>query len=168
MGIGKYLPRFGFGFTKSPAFEKMCRKSFDAVDVDKDEQLDFKELYLAILKLYDILNAKLPCHMRVPNTEEMTAVFTKYDKNKSGKLDFSEYLEVCRGLVGAKHFFDSVVFKALVVVGLKVALFPLVAKGVKAGLNECGVPHGITDKVPVSVVALGVELACKQTLPLPL
>ena len=36
--------------------------------------LDVKELWIAVLLLYDTLNAKLPCHVRVPKHQEVSDV----------------------------------------------------------------------------------------------
>ena len=40
-----------------------------------------------------------------------------------------------RGLVGAKNFWDSIAFKALLVVAVKVLAVPLIVKGVK--VRDC-------------------------------
>lgn len=47
------------------------------VDYDRDGMLDFKELYIAILRLYDLLNQKLPCHLKIPSTTEMQRMMTE-------------------------------------------------------------------------------------------
>lgn len=36
-----------------------------------DGTIDYKELYICLLKLYDKLNAKLPTHVPVPSLEEV-------------------------------------------------------------------------------------------------
>lgn len=95
------VPQFGINLVNGEFFRGVVRKSFDEVDVDHDNELDHKELYIALLKVFDNLNEKLPCHVSVPPLDEINRLMAKYDVNSSGKLDFEEFLALTKSLVRA-------------------------------------------------------------------
>ncbi len=43
-------------------------------------ELDKKELYIGLLRLYDILNAKLPCRVTIPDAAEVDALMEKCER----------------------------------------------------------------------------------------
>lgn len=133
------FPRFGYKITHSEWFEKMAKKSFDDVDVDHDEKLDVKELYIALLQLYDMLNTKLPCHVVVPNLKDVEQLMELYDADKSGYLQYPEYLKLCRGLIGTrKNWRQSLVLKVSLAVAFKCIGIPLGALLISKGFVEIG------------------------------
>ena len=90
--------------------------------------LDEKELHICLLKLYDKLNAKLPCHVRVPRQEEVTELFQRYAP-AGGALDEEQFIEVAQDVLASdRHWHESIIVKVLLTVGLQVALFPLVGE----------------------------------------
>ncbi|KAJ9506598.1 hypothetical protein QJQ45_018432 [Haematococcus lacustris] len=156
-------------FTKSRYFERAVRKSFQEMDVDKSGTLDIKELYVAILKLYDTLNSTLPTHVRIPSLADMRNLMNKYDKDGKGSLTFPEFLLVCRSLVGAKGgFFNSLFFKGMTTVAIKVLLIPLATYAIKEGLRSAGSSGVQLAKVPNAVFMFGLETAARMSLPLPI
>lgn len=149
------LPRIR-PLTESRYFEKAAKYVFDSSDVDSDGCIDQKELYIALLKLYDKLNAKLPVHIKIPKIEEVNGYVARHDFDKSGALNYNEFLTLSKNLIkGERNWFDSLTFKIILAVSLKWVGFPLVGQGVKSGLSALGVP-GAT-KVPTSVVAAVAE-----------
>lgn len=65
------MPRFGYRILHSKWFEGACLNSFREVDMDSNGSLDEKELYIALLRLYDILNSSLPCHLTIPESSDV-------------------------------------------------------------------------------------------------
>ncbi|EFJ40896.1 hypothetical protein VOLCADRAFT_99232 [Volvox carteri f. nagariensis] len=113
-------PRLGINIVESKWFEKQCRRAFNECDVDRDGALDNKEIYIGLLKLYDLINRKLPYHVRVPSIEE--------------------FLHCCRGLVGHhKDWKDSLFLKIGLAVLLKALGFPYLAGLIKQGASQLGI-----------------------------
>lgn len=50
----------------SAMFRKWARKAFDEIDMDKTGMVDYKEVCIGLLKIYDQLNAKMPAHVLAP------------------------------------------------------------------------------------------------------
>eukprot|EP00955_Chlamydomonas_euryale_P041028 351879-Chlamydomonas_euryale.AAC.16 len=79
--------------TNGQWFKNLAQKNFDSVDMDKDGALDRKELYIALLKMYDTLNDALPCHMLIPQSEEVDRLLKECGKHtqrvqvKGARLD---------------------------------------------------------------------------------
>jgi hypothetical protein len=71
------MPRFGYRILHSKWFEDQCLKNFHEVDVDHSGSLDEKELYIALLRLYDTLNAALPCHLTIPDSSDVAAMMAE-------------------------------------------------------------------------------------------
>eukprot|EP00798_Chlamydomonas_sp_ICE-L_P027617 gene27617-7254_t len=126
-----------FARADSKFFEEVCQSSFNECDVESDGQIDTKELYIGLLKLYDQMNDLLPCHIKVPPTESIKQLMAEHDADKSGKLDFAEYLSLCKALVGTKKTWkDSITFKIFLAVGLNVVAIPLIGFGMHEGFKQ--------------------------------
>lgn len=90
---------------------------------DGDGKLDEKELHICLLLLYDKLNDKLPCHVRVPTPEE---VHTLFQTHATTNLSEDEFVTLAANLLSSdKHWWDSVFAKVALSVGLQLAIFPL-------------------------------------------
>eukprot|EP00195_Chlamydomonas_chlamydogama_P008660 CAMPEP_0202892474 /NCGR_PEP_ID=MMETSP1392-20130828/2194_1 /ASSEMBLY_ACC=CAM_ASM_000868 /TAXON_ID=225041 /ORGANISM="Chlamydomonas chlamydogama, Strain SAG 11-48b" /LENGTH=162 /DNA_ID=CAMNT_0049576437 /DNA_START=85 /DNA_END=573 /DNA_ORIENTATION=- len=157
-------PRFGINFANSEFFKNAVQKSFESVDVDKDGQLDYKELYIGLLKLYDDLNDKLPCHIKIPTNAEVDKMLKKYDKDNSGRLNSEEYLELSKALLGnRKNWRDSIFLKCAFVLGCKIVAFPYLGGLTKRGLSRVGVPY--INKLPVPLLCLVMEKVTGKAVP---
>jgi hypothetical protein len=94
---------------------------------DKNEQLDEKELHICLLILYDKLNDKLPCHLRVPRAEEVHELYIRHAPEPGASLDRQQFLAVAGDLFAStEKWWDSVLIKVAVTAGLQLALFPLI------------------------------------------
>ncbi|GLC35055.1 hypothetical protein PLESTB_000549500 [Pleodorina starrii] len=161
IGIPGVPPRLGFNIINSKWFEKQCRKAFDECDVDRDGALDNKEVYIGLLKMYDLINRKLPYHVRLPSINEVNQLIEKYDKNENRRFEFSEFLECCKGLIGhRKDWKDSLFLKIGVAVLLKALGFPYMAGLLKQGANQLGITA--IQGVPVGAITYLVESAAQQ------
>ncbi|PNH02904.1 hypothetical protein TSOC_011077, partial [Tetrabaena socialis] len=82
-------------------------------------------MYIGLLKLYDLVNQKLPYHVRVPSIDEVNLLLDKYDVNGNRRLEFPEFLETCKGLIGTrKNWRDSLFLKIGVAVAMKALVGP--------------------------------------------
>ena len=79
------------------AFEAAAKKGYEEVDVNKNGLIDFEEVE-AILANFAKGN-----NLPKPTKSEVEAVYTKLDKDKSGKVDFEAF----------KVFFKSFLIFAL-------------------------------------------------------
>ncbi|GFR46193.1 hypothetical protein Agub_g7723, partial [Astrephomene gubernaculifera] len=133
-------PQLGINITASKWFESQCRRAFNECDVDRDGSLDTKEFYIGLLKLYDLINRRLPYHVRIPSIEEVNELIERYDTNTNGRLEFSEFLSCCRGLIGSRHDWrDSLFLKIGLAVFMKALGFPYLAGLLKRGCQELGI-----------------------------
>jgi hypothetical protein len=102
---------------------------------DGSGQLDEKELHICLLMLYDKLNDKLPCHVRVPTPEQVHELFERYAPASGGSLSEAQFIEVAQDMLASdKHWYESVFVRAFLTIGLQLALFPLI------GTHLCVVP----------------------------
>ncbi|GIL82382.1 hypothetical protein Vretimale_11810 [Volvox reticuliferus] len=154
-------PRLGFNIVESKWFENQCRKAFNECDLDRSGSLDNKEVYIGLLKMYDLINRKLPYHVRIPSFTEVNMLLEKYDKNDNRKMEFAEFLECCKGLIGRrKDWKDSLVLKIGVAVLLKALGYPYLAGVIKQGANQMGITA--VKGVPVGAITYMVESAAQQ------
>ncbi|KAG2436295.1 hypothetical protein HXX76_006606 [Chlamydomonas incerta] len=160
-GIPGIPPRFGLNVTKSKWFESQVRKAFNECDVDRDGALDTKEVYIGLLKLYDLINRKLPYHVRIPSIDDVNKLLDKYDVNGNRRLEFPEFLETCKGLIGnRKDWKDSLFVKIGVAVLMKSLGFPYLAGLLKSGFQSMGLTQ--VQGVPVGAITYVLESATKQ------
>lgn len=141
-------------------FQKWARKAFDEIDMDKTGKADYKEVCIGLLKIYDQLNAKMPAHVLAPKRTEMLDLCRKYDKDEDGTIDYEEFLELAKVLVGSrKHWRDSLLWKYGSVLVLKVVLCPLAAVLIVRGLRQVEAPGA--EKIPTAPLASVIEMAVK-------
>ena len=150
------------GFRESPVVNNAIQKAFDETDLDRNGTIDFKELYIALLRVYDKINSKLPVHVKIPDIEEVNRLLRKFDTDGNGSIGFAEY----RNLVNALLFDDrdwkeSLFFKVAMAVVSKTILFPFGAVGIKSGLVAAGLSSaGAMPTVLLSnVLEMGVKAA---------
>jgi len=146
--------------TYSKAFEKIAKKCFVECDVDSDNRLTVQELYICLLLLYDRMNSKLPCHIKVPKKDQVIDLFKRHDKDGSGTMCYPEFLDVARVLFADdKSFKDSIFLRVVTTLVLKMLVWPTGAVLVKASL--CGMGLEAANKVPDSVISHGLETVGK-------
>lgn len=93
---------------------------------DESGTLDEKELHICLLVLYDKLNDKLPCHVRIPTAQQVSILYERHQPSPGAALGEAEFLEVASDLFASdEHWWESVPVKIAVTVGLQLALFPL-------------------------------------------
>ncbi|PSC71794.1 Calcium-binding EF hand family [Micractinium conductrix] len=147
---------------KTVLVEKIAKSSFKECDLDGTGHIDAKELHVGLLLVYDKLNKALPVYLKPPKHDTVRALMKKYDADGNGTLDFHEFHQCVRTMVGLNEdakFTDSIPF----VIGrrmlFKMALFPLVAFGIKKLLVAAG-GDGM-DVIPNGVLSFGVEGVAK-------
>lgn len=143
--------------SKSQLVLHLAKKSFQECDLDKDGAIDAKELHVGLLLVYDKLNKSLPVHLQPPDHDTVQDLLRKYDADGTGHLDFEEFHECVRAVVGLNEkakFTDSLPAMVLGRMALKMAIFPLAAVALKALLCQV---HGAADKVPNGALVFGVE-----------
>ena len=73
----------------------MARAAFDSVDTDKSGQIDQAEL----TKVMEQISGDLG--VDPPSQEEVKEVLTHLDKDKSGKIDFNEFVVLIKDILQA-------------------------------------------------------------------
>eukprot|EP00892_Ulva_mutabilis_P012647 jgi/Ulvmu1/9755/UM055_0095.1 len=153
------------GVTGSRLFRKLALKTFSQCDKDGDGTLDEKELHICLLLLYDKLNDKLPCHVRVPTSDEVHKLFLAHasahgQSLAEASLTEEQFVELAAALMGAdRRWWDSVVAKVALSVGLQMALFPLAGHGLTRLSKAMGVP--LVQRLSPAIWAYGTEKAYK-------
>eukprot|EP00882_Tetradesmus_deserticola_P005600 GHRQ01005896.1.p1 GENE.GHRQ01005896.1~~GHRQ01005896.1.p1 ORF type:complete len:149 (+),score=57.69 GHRQ01005896.1:460-906(+) len=144
------------GLKDSRMFHKYARTAFDEIDMDKTGRVDYKEVCIGILKIYDRLNATFPAHVIAPKRTEMLDMCKKYDKDGGGTIEFEEFLNMSKVLVGnRKKFTESLVWRYFSVLTLKVVVCPLAAGYLLQYLRSVGAP--LAHKVPAAPLASMLE-----------
>lgn len=147
-------------FKESPLVENAIHKAFDETDLDRNGTVDFKELYIALLRVYDKINAKLPTHVKPPNIDEVNRLLRKYDVDGNGAIGFAEFRQLAQALLfDDRDWRESLVFKIAVAVITKTVLFPLSALGIKNGLVAAGLEQA--GAVPTVVISNVIEMGVK-------
>lgn len=59
----------------------------DQVDYNKDGKLEALEIEIAILKIYNIINKRLPGWQNPPTRQQINAAFRLFDVDGNGTLD---------------------------------------------------------------------------------
>merc|ERR1719491_375395 len=85
-------------FIKSKRFKDMVKKAFETVDVDKSDDLDCNEVYIAVLLLY--LKIAGVCKGAIPpEREKVGELIEKFaDKKNKGHLDLANFEIFCQFL----------------------------------------------------------------------
>jgi len=152
------------GIKDTALFRRFAKKAFKEIDIDKTGKVDYKEVCIGILKIYDSLNAKFPAHVLAPKRAEIFDLCKKYDTSGDGVIDFDEFLEMAKVLVGSRtNFRESLPWKYGSVLVLKLVICPLAAAGLLKLLMHVEAPFA--DKLPVaplaSVIEIGIKMATK-------
>ncbi|KAF6251543.1 hypothetical protein COO60DRAFT_1558895 [Scenedesmus sp. NREL 46B-D3] len=148
------------GLKDTRMFHKYARKAFDEIDMDKTGRVDYKEVCIGVLKIYDRLNATFPAHVIAPKRTEMLDMCKKYDRDGNGTIEFEEFLAMSKVLVGSrKKFTESLVWKYFSVLTLKVVICPLAAAYLLKCLRSVEAP--MADKVPTAALASIMEMGVK-------
>eukprot|EP00879_Flechtneria_rotunda_P024808 GHRR01026326.1.p1 GENE.GHRR01026326.1~~GHRR01026326.1.p1 ORF type:complete len:158 (+),score=56.66 GHRR01026326.1:335-808(+) len=148
------------GIKDSRMFKRFARRAFDEIDLDKTGRVDYKEVCIGLLKIYDQLNAKMPAHVLAPKRIEILNLCRKYDKDGNGSMEFDEFLEMATVLVGSrKNWRESLPWKYGSVLIVKVVLCPLAAAAILKGLKDLNTPYA--EKVPAAPLASVIEIAAK-------
>jgi Ca2+-binding EF-hand superfamily protein len=148
------------GFRESPVVQNAIQKAFDETDLDRNGTVDFKELYIALLRVYDKLNSKLPSHVKPPQLDEVNRLMRKFDVDGSGSIGFPEFKKLVNSLLfDKKDWRESLLFKVSVAIVTKAVLFPLSALGIKEGLVAAGLEK--YDVMPASVLSSVLEMGFK-------
>eukprot|EP00803_Ostreobium_quekettii_P007104 evm.model.scf_721.1 EVM.evm.TU.scf_721.1 scf_721:23611-24099(+) len=151
------MPGLSFkAIVNSPTFKKLCRSAFDEVDVDVNQKLDYKELYIALLLLYDKINSTIPVHIEVPTKANVHEYLLRYDKDKTGALEFGEFFELAKDLFGAgRNWKDSLYFRIGMVILTNMVIWPIAGAGAQKGLLKLGIAQAAN--LPPSVFSFGVQ-----------
>lgn len=147
----------------SKLFVRASQRAFEESDIDHDQKLDVKEVYAALLRLYDKLNAKSPARLDPPGFLEVQRLFQKFDTDHSGSLEYSEFQELAKTLfVDVKDWRSSIALKVILAVTIKLIIVPLASKGLKAGLVKAGTPYA--ERIPAGVLSAGLDMVGKFAL----
>ncbi|GAB4813336.1 hypothetical protein N2152v2_000382 [Parachlorella kessleri] len=101
---------------------------------------------------------KLPVYLKPPPHEEVQALLERYDQDASGHLDFEEFHDCVKAVLGMNEkakFRDSVTFQIITRTALKMVLFPLAAFAIKKGLVAALGDEA--DKVPSAALVFALE-----------
>mmetsp|Transcript_33556 Transcript_33556/g.99907 ORF Transcript_33556/g.99907 Transcript_33556/m.99907 type:complete len:222 (+) Transcript_33556:327-992(+) len=142
-------------------FAKLAKKTFHQFDIDHNGQLNEAELYACLLKINDELNFRLPTHVMGPNRADVSALMKKFDGDKSGGLDFDEFLKLARQVYGVTSLRFSVPVHVAVVILLRLLVLPIIANAIVAAGKAIGNGCGIFAWLPVSVWVVVLEVALR-------
>lgn len=149
------------GIKDGKFFEKAARKAYKEIDVDGEGKVDYKEVCIGILKIYDNLNMKFPAHVPAPKRDDVMTMCAKYDTDGNGTIEFEEFLEMAKVLVGSrKNFFESIPWLYGSVLCLKLVICPILASYVIKGFIMY-VHEGYGKKIPQGPVAAVLEIIIK-------
>jgi len=71
-------------------FQSMCKSAFEEIDKDNSGSIDVKELEQALIRMAQ--KNSLPA----PSKQDIQDALKVFDKNKDGKIQFKEFLEVTK------------------------------------------------------------------------
>ncbi|CAL8464704.1 g4239 [Coccomyxa elongata] len=91
-------------------FRQLCGQVFNQVDYNKDGKLEPLEIEIAILKIYNIINKRLPGWQNPPTRPQIQAALKVFDVDGNGYLDRWEFVAFASDLVhsGPDTFFARV------------------------------------------------------------
>lgn len=135
-------------FLHSEMFRQACQSAFDEVDMDRTRALDVKELWVALLLMYNNLNSHLPVHLQPPTREQVTELLQAH-ADPSGYIYYEEFTELCRGMLVLDE--SGMYFKIATQVGVTCLLIPAACSLL------CNLP--ICSKVPAVFIAPAVGTA---------
>ena len=113
------------------AFAKKCEAAFREVDHDGSGTLDKTELHLAVMMVYDRLNAahRAGGHVYPPTRETILELFRKADHNADDQLTLDEFLEFMDAL--CEDASDGLMINLAKTFAIVPAVAAAVARGVK-------------------------------------
>jgi len=137
-------------------------KTYRQCDVDGNG-VDVSELHVALLLLYDKINARLPVHIAVPTHDGVRELLKRHDLNGNGHLEFDEFYSCCKEMLDGGEegrVTETIPFLVVRQLVVKLAFLPLAAWGIKKSLVEGGGFEG-ANRVPDSVLVLTLEAAIR-------
>ncbi|XP_038977621.1 uncharacterized protein LOC120103697 isoform X1 [Phoenix dactylifera] len=148
--------------------ERQIRKITDHVfdhisDADSKSEggLSFPDLYIAVLRVYNEINKRLPGpHHDPPSREKLKAMIREYDINLDGLLDREEFAEFIHELTA-----DTIttVSRNLILALVVTPTVALMTKRATEGVPGVGkVVQRLPNSMYALIVALGVVLAQKS------
>ncbi len=81
-----------------PLLEQAAKESFNLVDLNKDNKISLKEFELFLLEIEKRTYAEEEPYL---NKDLIEKTFKEFDYDKSGKIEFNEFLDVFRDLLQA-------------------------------------------------------------------
>jgi hypothetical protein len=151
------------GLRNSGMIDNAIHKAFDETDLDRNGTIDFKELYIALLRVYDKINSKFPVHIKPPDVDEVNRLLRKFDADGSGSIGFAEYRNLVMALLfDDKDWKESLFFKVALAIVTKTVLFPFGAVGIKGGLVAAGLSSA--GAVPTVLLSNALELGVKAIM----
>ena len=110
------------------------------------------------MQLYDKLNDKLPCHLRVPSPDEVHELYERHAPGSGEGLNKQQFLRVAADVFAStENWWDSVLVRIAVTAGLQLALFPLVGAHpwqLPCVQVKCGVVVGYNDGCIVCAITV--------------
>ncbi|KAI8466397.1 MAG: hypothetical protein J3K34DRAFT_524570 [Monoraphidium minutum] len=91
------------GFKDTKMFQSLAKRAYKDLDVDKTGRVDYKEVMIGLLKLYDKINEKLPMHISAPSRRDMMELCIRFDRDDDGTLDQAEFLDLARVMYGTRQ-----------------------------------------------------------------
>eukprot|EP00892_Ulva_mutabilis_P003518 jgi/Ulvmu1/1538/UM011_0268.1 len=130
-------------------FRKMCNRIFHVVDVDKSGFIEALEVEVAIYRMYNIINKRIPGWNDPPSRSEVLAALQSFDSNHDQRLDEAEFFEFSRSLVknGPDMFFARVGRDAAV----HTAIIPVATRGLQGVASASGMSS--LANVPLHIAA---------------
>ncbi|KAK9904971.1 hypothetical protein WJX75_006685 [Coccomyxa subellipsoidea] len=97
-------------------FRKLCGQVFNQVDYNNDNKLEELEIEIAILKIYNLINKRLPGWQNPPTRDQIKAALKVFDVDGNGYLDKYEFVAFASDLVhsGPDTFFARVGKEAMI------------------------------------------------------
>eukprot|EP00884_Botryococcus_braunii_P006445 jgi/Botrbrau1/15801/Bobra.4_1s0151.1 len=157
MGLFRYLGRL------------ICKAAFRLTDDNKNGKLESIEIEIAVLRLYHIINKRLPGWQDPPSRAAIIAALKQFDANHDGSLDLDEFELFARSFIksGPDVFFSRIGKNVVVETGLVPAsamVIKHVARGsaLFGGLAQVQSPKG----VPAPRFTTTSPLLSQPTVPL--
>lgn len=125
------------GFKDTKLFRDLAKKAYKELDVDKTGRVDYKEVIIGLLKLYDKINQNLPLHVPAPTSKAMMEMCYKFDKDGDGFIDEPEFLELARVLFGTRERWrESLPWIVGSTLALNLVIFPIAASEIVRIIRE--------------------------------
>ncbi|KMZ74711.1 Calcium-binding EF hand family protein [Zostera marina] len=142
---------------KEKQIKIITNRVFDTIKGDTSVQkdhLEFDELYIAVLHVYNEINKRLPGpHCDPPSEEKLKATIREFDLNLDGLLDRDEFLEFIKKITTDTI---ALVSRNLIIALVVAPTAALLSKKATEGVPGVG---RAVQKIPSSVYASAVVLA---------